>query len=94
MIQRFEYSHELAWKVMKDYVEYQGISSVMGARDAIRQTLQMGLITDSRWMDTIRDRNVISHNYDDTIAKGIVANIIGISYTSRQQMPMPWRSTK
>ena len=46
LIQRYEYTHELAWKVMKDYAEYQGITGLNGSRDAIRQTLQFGLIDD------------------------------------------------
>lgn len=80
LIQRFEYTHELAWKVMKDYAEYQGLTGIVGSRDAIRQTLQVGLISDSRWMDTIRDRNITSHNYDDSTARIVVGNIIGIYY--------------
>ena len=44
LIQRFEYTHELAWKVMKDYAEYQGYTDVRGSRDAIRKALEMGLI--------------------------------------------------
>lgn len=80
LIQRYEYTHELAWKVMKDYAEYQGISGIIGSRDAIRQTLQIGLIEDDRWMDTISDRNLSSHNYDDETAKKIVSNIISIYY--------------
>ena len=53
LIQRFEYTHELAWKVMKDYAEYQGYTDVRGSRDAIRKALEMNLIDDKRWMDTI-----------------------------------------
>ncbi|MCX8483158.1 MAG: nucleotidyltransferase substrate binding protein, partial [Crocinitomicaceae bacterium] len=34
LIQRFEYTHELAWKVMKDFVEYQGSTNISGSRDA------------------------------------------------------------
>ena len=80
LIQRFEYTHELAWKVMKDYLEYQGVNDVIGSRDAIRQTLQVGIISDERWMDSIRDRNLTFHNYDDDTAQSIVANIINIYY--------------
>ena len=36
LIQRFEYTHELAWNVMKDYAEYQGSTEIRGSRDAIR----------------------------------------------------------
>ena len=39
LIQRFEYTHELAWKVMKDYLEYQGYVDIRGSRDAIRKSL-------------------------------------------------------
>lgn len=80
LIQRYEYTHELAWKVMKDYAEYQGLTDIIGSRDAIRQTLQAGLISDERWMDSIRDRNLTSHNYDDDTAVAIVANIINVYY--------------
>ena len=80
LIQRYEYTHELAWKTMKDYAEYQGLSDIVGSRDAIRQTLQAGLINNDKWMDSIRDRNLTSHNYDDDTARTIVANIINVYY--------------
>ena len=80
LIQRYEYTHELAWKVMKDYAEYQGITDIMGSRDAIRIALKAGLISDERWMDTISDRNLTSHNYDDETAQRIVGNIINVYY--------------
>ena len=44
LIQRFEYTRELVWKVMKDYAEYQGYTDIRGSRDAIRKALQIGLI--------------------------------------------------
>ena len=78
LIQRFEYTHELAWKVMKDYAEYQGYTDVRGSRDAIRKALEMGLIDDKRWMDTIEDRNLTVHNYDNEIATEIYHNIMNV----------------
>ena len=80
LIQRYEYTHELAWKVMKDYAEYQGITGVSGSRDAIRQTLQFGLIDDENWMRSIADRNLTSHQYDEDTAQEIIDNIINIYY--------------
>jgi len=65
LVQRFEYTQELAWKVLKDYAEYQGYTDVMGSRDAIRLGLEMGVISDRAWMNTIAARNVSSHCYDD-----------------------------
>ena len=76
LILRFEYTHELAWKVMKDYAEYQGYTDVRGSRDAIRKALEMGLIDDRRWMETIEDRNLTVHNYDNEIVLEIYENIM------------------
>jgi len=77
LIQRFEYTHELAWKVMKDYAEYQGYTDIRGLRDAIRKALEMGLIDDRRWMENIEDRNLTVHNYDNEVASEIYGNIMG-----------------
>jgi|MGYP003293886863 nucleotidyltransferase substrate binding protein (TIGR01987 family) len=76
LIQRFEYTHELAWKVMKDYAEYQGYTDIRGSRDAVRKALEMGLVDDKRWMETIEDRNLTVHNYDNEIASEIYENIM------------------
>ena len=78
LIQRFEYTHELAWMVMKGYAEYQGYTDVRGSRDAIRKALEMNLIDDKRWMDTIEDRNLTVHNYDNEIASEIYDNIMSV----------------
>ena len=44
LIQSFEFTHELAWNVMKDYAVYQGNSEIKGSRDAVRYSAQVGLI--------------------------------------------------
>ncbi|HBC28930.1 MAG TPA: nucleotidyltransferase [Prevotellaceae bacterium] len=76
LVQRFEYTQELAWKVMKDYEEYQGYTDVQGSRDAIRKGLQMGLVEDSVWMDTISSRNLTSHCYDEEEFNEVLDRII------------------
>lgn len=78
LIQRFEYTHELAWKVMKDYAEYQGYTDIQGSRDAFRKSLEMGIIDDARWMDSIKDRKLTSHNYDDQTVQSILCAIINV----------------
>lgn len=80
LIQRFEYTHELAWKVMKDYAEYQGYTDIRGSRDAFRKAFDMGLVTDKSWMDSIIDRNLTSHNYDEDTAEDICENIVDVYY--------------
>ena len=80
VIQRFEYTHELAWKVMKDYAEYQGYTDIRGSRDAFRKAFEMGIITDKRWMESIADRNLTSHNYDDETAEVIYEAVVNAYY--------------
>ena len=77
LVQRFEYTQELGWKVMKDYEEYQGYTDVQGSRDAIRKALQMGLIEDAAWMDTIASRNLTSHCYDEDEFNEVLGRIMG-----------------
>ncbi|MCQ2335915.1 MAG: nucleotidyltransferase substrate binding protein [Paludibacteraceae bacterium] len=75
LIQRFEFTQELAWKVMKDYEEYQGYTDIAGSRDAIRIALEIGLIDNRAWMETIRDRNNSSHSYDEDTAMELIKKI-------------------
>ncbi|MBN2647670.1 MAG: nucleotidyltransferase substrate binding protein [Thiotrichales bacterium] len=43
ILQRFEFTHELAWKVMKDYLEYEGHQGLTGSRSASRLAFLWGL---------------------------------------------------
>lgn len=77
LIQAFEYTHELAWNVMKDFLEYQGNQNVKGSRDAIREAFKVALIEDGEtWMETIQTRNATSHGYDKEMAEEVVNAII------------------
>lgn len=77
LIQSFEFTHELAWNVMRDYFIYQGNSDITGSRDAIRESFNKGLITDGEvWMEMIISRNQTSHTYNQKIANEIVTKII------------------
>jgi nucleotidyltransferase substrate binding protein (TIGR01987 family) len=83
LIQRFEYTHELAWNVMKDYAAYQGNSTVGGSRDATREAFQLQLIADgSVWMDMISSRNKTSHTYNDETAEEIYRKILDEYYAA------------
>ena len=80
-IQRFEYTHELAWNVMKDYLIYQGILEVTGSRDATREAFKIDLISNAEgWMSMIKSRNQTSHTYDEDTAKEIFLTIINEYY--------------
>ena len=62
LIRGFEFTHELAWNLLKDYLVYQGIAAIVGSRDATCLAFQNGLIDDGEtWMEMIRCRNQSSH---------------------------------
>lgn len=81
LVQRFEFTHELSWKLMKAYAEYQGFDGIGGSRDATRKAFEMSLISDGQsWMDMIKSRNETSHNYDGSMADDVVDSIINRFY--------------
>jgi len=80
-IQGFEFTFELAWNVMKDYLEEQGITGIIGSKNAIRHAFNKGLIDDGEiWMDMVKDRNLASHVYDEETAEGLFIAIKNIYY--------------
>lgn len=82
LIQRFEYTHELAWNLMKNYAEYQGNATIRGSRDATREAFKMQLITNAdTWMDMIKSRNKTSHIYDENLIDAIYEKILNDYYT-------------
>jgi nucleotidyltransferase substrate binding protein (TIGR01987 family) len=77
LIQAFEFTHELAWNVLKDYLEIQGIQGVVGSRGATREAFKNGLIADGEvWMDMIKSRNQTSHTYNEETANEITEAIL------------------
>lgn len=77
LIQRFEFTHELAWNVLKDYFYYQGNSNITGSRDAVREAFHKGLIEDGEgWIEMIISRNRSPHTYHEDIAKEIVKKVV------------------
>jgi len=81
LIQGFEFTFELAWNVMKDYLEEQGINDIIGSKNAVRHAFNKGLIDDGQvWMDIIEGRNVSSHTYDEETAGKLLDKIINNFY--------------
>lgn len=77
LIQRFEYTHELAWNVMKDYLLEIGEIRSIGSKDATREAFQAELIVDGDvWMEMIKSRNKSSHTYNEETAHEIYVKII------------------
>ena len=63
LIQAFEFTHELSWLLLKDFLVNQGVSGISGSRDAVREAVVRELLpagTESTWMAMIRSRNLTS----------------------------------
>lgn len=77
LIQAFEFTHELAWNLLKDYFAYQGNPGITGSRDAVREAFQKGLISDGEsWMEMILSRNKTSHTYNQAVADEITGLVM------------------
>lgn len=76
VIQAFEFSYELAWNLLKDYLAWQGVENITGSRDAIKQSFNRGLVSDGHaWMAMLQDRNRTAHTYNEQTANEIIANV-------------------
>ena len=78
LIKCFEFTFELAWQTMKDFISYKGFEkNIYGSRDSIRAAQQFDLIENGQlWMDMIDDRNHAAHAYDETNAKYLANRIV------------------
>jgi len=74
-IQRFEFTFELAWKMIKAVLEHQGVL-VQSPRAAIKEAFKVGLIGDGDgWIDMLEDRNRTTHLYDEEQCRQVYAKI-------------------
>ncbi len=66
IIQRFEYSYELAWKTIKDYLEESGVViNPVTPRNVIKEAFAAKVIADGQvWINMMLHRNLLSHTYD------------------------------
>lgn len=81
LIQAFEYTHELAWKTLKDFIEERGNSQIFGSKDATREAFALDLISQGEvWMSMVNSRNQTSHTYDESTAQQIVTLILNDYY--------------
>ena len=87
LIQGFEFTHELAWNVLKDYLEEQGFVGIIGSKNATREAFNNALIADGQsWMDMIKARNLTSHTYNTDIAQDIATDILQRFYPAFKVM--------
>lgn len=76
LIKAFEYTYELSWKTLQDYLKDKGYIGIIGPKPVIEQSFQNGIITDGHgWMRMHTSRNLTSHTYDQQTAEEIIESI-------------------
>ena len=87
LIQAFEFTHELSWKTLKDFLASRGIEELYGSRDTTREAFAQGLITDGEaWMEMIRHRNLSTHTYDEATVQEIVTAVVSCYIVAFQEL--------
>lgn len=80
LIQRFEYTFELAWKTLKDFLESQEVEAKF-PRDVIKKGFQYEIISDGEmWMEMLEKRNLMAHTYDEEIFEKAVSQVVNLFY--------------
>ena len=82
LIQAFEFTHELSWLLIKDFLADQGVSGISVSRDAVREAVVRELLpegSEATWMAMIRSRNLTSYTYNPALAHEI-ASLIQLRY--------------
>lgn len=82
LIQAFEFTHELAWNCLKDFLEHKGQSEIYGSRDATRKAFELQLIEDGEtWMNMIQSRNRTSHTYNQKVMQEIITDVTEVYFS-------------
>jgi nucleotidyltransferase substrate binding protein (TIGR01987 family) len=78
LIKAFEFTHELAWNTLKDFLDQRGHTArIYGSRDATREAFAADLIDDGGiWMKMLESRNATTHTYDEATADSIAQDIL------------------
>lgn len=76
VIQRFEFTLELSWKILKTYLVNEGIDCVNTPKSVVREAYKAGIIKNGEiWIEMIDDRNLTSHIYSQSMADDIYLRI-------------------
>jgi nucleotidyltransferase substrate binding protein (TIGR01987 family) len=86
MVQRFEYTFELAWKTLKDFLEAKNVD-VKYPREVIKKAFEYEIIEDGEtWLEMLEQRNFMAHTYSDEIFTKAVQMICGKYYQAIEQV--------
>jgi nucleotidyltransferase substrate binding protein (TIGR01987 family) len=95
LVQAFEFTHELAWNTLKDFLEERGAQKMYGSKDATREAFKAGLIANGDvWMQMIASRNLTTHTYDEATVAKIVAAVIEAYYAEFRVFQIKMASLK
>jgi nucleotidyltransferase substrate binding protein (TIGR01987 family) len=87
LVQAFEYTHELAWNTLKDFLENRGVTGFYGSRDVTRAAFRAELIENGEaWMAMIDSRNQTTHTYDEETVLKVVADVTGSYYNEMKAL--------
>jgi nucleotidyltransferase substrate binding protein (TIGR01987 family) len=76
LIQRFEYTFELAWKCLQDLLQERGYANIRGPRPVIEQAFQDGIISNGpTWLQMLKARNETTHLYDESTFEAVSKNV-------------------
>ncbi len=87
LIQAFEFTHELAWKTLKDFLNDKGNKEIYGSKDAVKEAFKYNLLENGEiWMDMIKSRNKTSHTYNEETADEIIIAIVTDYYVEFERL--------
>ena len=79
LIQRYEFTWELAWKTLKEYMEEISLDFESNPRSVLKKAFQQDYIQDEElWLQSIKGRNLLAHTYDEVTANIVASDIINI----------------
>ena len=87
LIKAFEFTYELAWTTLKDYLVEMGYTELIGSKDTFRQAFQIGLISEGEiWMEMVKSRNLTFHTFNQTTAESIEEDVISTYFPLIKQL--------
>ena len=87
VIKAFEFTHELAWKTLKDFLEQKGNKDIFGSKDATRRAFSFDLLEEGDiWMEMIKHRNETVHTYSEEIMDEIYNAVVGVYFDAFVKM--------
>jgi nucleotidyltransferase substrate binding protein (TIGR01987 family) len=87
LVQGFEFTFELSWKLLKDFLESKGLKDFHGSKDSFKLAFQEGIISDGEiWMEMIDNRNRSSQTYEESIARQIISLVISKYFSKFKEL--------